>query len=268
MSTERRQRIYDHRLIRLVQETGDATIATGIEVPRSTAAGWLKRAPQVVTSAPGLDASAAELRVRVTSLEKRVAHLKAVLRVFFAVFRLLQPDLTRLRVPHGSDKARLLWAIDRSRRILGLRRVLGIVDLSPSRLSAWRRAALACDLDDRSACPRLSPHEFTAEEVSEIRALVTSSEFRHVPTGRLATLAQRIGRVLASPSTWYRLVRERGWRRPRLWIHPKGPQVGIRASKPDAIWHVDITLIGFSTARGSVSTRSSMTSAGAAWRGG
>ncbi|MEA3502924.1 MAG: DDE-type integrase/transposase/recombinase, partial [Actinomycetota bacterium] len=73
--------------------------------------------------------------------------------------------------------------------------------------------------------------------------MVTSPDFRHVPTGRLAILAQRIGRVLASPSTWYRLVRERGWRRPRLRIHPKGPRVGIRASKPDEIWHIDTTLI-------------------------
>ena len=73
--------------------------------------------------------------------------------------------------------------------------------------------------------------------------MVTSPEFRHVPTGRLAILAQRIGRVLASPTTWYRLVRERGWRRPRLRIHPKGPTGGIRAAKPDEIWHIDTTVI-------------------------
>jgi putative transposase len=243
MATQPRQRTYDHRLIRLVQETGDATIATGIGIPRSTVAGWLKRAPLVVTTAPGLDATAAALRVRVARLEKRLARLKAVLRLFFAVCRLLQPDLTRLRVPNGCDKARLLRAIDRSRRVLGLRRVLRIIGLSPSRLSAWRRAAAACDLDDRSACPRFSPHELTPEEVSEIRSMVTSTEFRHVPTGRLAVLAQRIGRVLASPSTWYRLVRERGWRRPRLRIHPRKPRVGIRAEKPNEIWHIDTTMI-------------------------
>jgi transposase InsO family protein len=73
--------------------------------------------------------------------------------------------------------------------------------------------------------------------------MVTSREFRHVPTGRLAILAQRIGRVLASASTWYRLVRERGWRRPRHRIHPKGPKVGIRATKPNDVWHIDTTLI-------------------------
>ena len=37
--TERRQRVYDHRLIRLEQETGDASIATGIATPRSPGAG-------------------------------------------------------------------------------------------------------------------------------------------------------------------------------------------------------------------------------------
>ncbi len=89
MSTKPRQRTYDHRLVRLVQETGDTTIATHIGDPRSTVAGWLKRAPQEVTTAPGGDASAAELRVRVAKLEKRVARLSAVLRVFFALFCLL-----------------------------------------------------------------------------------------------------------------------------------------------------------------------------------
>ena len=79
--------------------------------------------------------------------------------------------------------------------------------------------------------------------ISEIREIVTSLDFRHVPTGRLAVLAQRIARVLASPSTWHRLIRERGWRRPRLRIHPKGPRVGSRASKPNDIWHIDTTVI-------------------------
>jgi len=44
MPTRRAQRTYDHRLIRLVQETRDATIATRLGIPRSTAAGWIRRA--------------------------------------------------------------------------------------------------------------------------------------------------------------------------------------------------------------------------------
>ncbi len=73
--------------------------------------------------------------------------------------------------------------------------------------------------------------------------MVTSDQFRHVPTGTLAVLAQRLGRVFASPTTWYRLVRRHQWRRPRRRIHPCKPKVGIRASVPNEIWHVDTTLI-------------------------
>ncbi len=76
-----------------------------------------------------------------------------------------------------------------------------------------------------------------------MKEMVTSDKYRHVPTGTLAILAQRLGRVFASPTTWYRLVRVHRWRRPRGRVHPAKPKVGIRASRPNEIWHVDTTVI-------------------------
>ena len=64
-----------------------------------------------------------------------------------------------------------------------------------------------------------------------------------MPTGTLALLAQRLGKVFASPSTWYRLIREHHWRRPRQRVHPAKPKIGIRAFRPNEIWHVNTTLI-------------------------
>ncbi len=55
MATEGEQRSYDHRLVRHVQRTGDPGAATGIRVPRSTAAGWPKRAPGEVRTAAVVD---------------------------------------------------------------------------------------------------------------------------------------------------------------------------------------------------------------------
>jgi putative transposase len=96
---------------------------------------------------------------------------------------------------------------------------------------------------DRTSCPRTAPNQLTTEEVFAIRDMVTSAEYRHVPTSRLAILAQRLGKVLASPTTWMRLARERGWRRPRQRVHPQQPKVGLRTTEPDAAWHVDTTAI-------------------------
>ena len=47
----------------------------------------------------------------------------------------------------------------------------------------------------------------------------------------------------ASPSTWYHLVRQYGWRRPRVRVHPAKPKVGLRTTGPDEMWHIDTTVI-------------------------
>ena len=76
-----------------------------------------------------------------------------------------------------------------------------------------------------------------------IEDMVTSPDYRHVPTGTLAVLAQRLGTIWASASTWYRLVQRFGWRRPRLRVHPAKPKVGLRTTRPDEMWHIDTTVI-------------------------
>jgi transposase InsO family protein len=73
--------------------------------------------------------------------------------------------------------------------------------------------------------------------------VVTAVEYRHVPTGTLSVLAQRLGKVWASPSTWYHLVRKYGWRRPRLRVHPAKPKIGLRTTRANEMWHIDTTVI-------------------------
>ena len=162
--------------------------------------------------------------------------------MLLAVIKISGYSLSQARLPDGKDKNSLLRAIDRGRSILPLRSILRVIRLSPSRYHNWNRKE-QCELDDAPSCPRLSPHQLAADEVEVIHELVTSDEYRHVPTGTLAILAQRLGMVFASVTTWYRLVRDRKWRRPRQRVHPAKPKIGIRASHPNEIWHIDTTLI-------------------------
>lgn len=67
MAVKRTQRVYDHRLLCLVQDTGNVAIATRVGVPRSTAAGWLRRQLPEVTSAPHLDTPSPALDSRRTT---------------------------------------------------------------------------------------------------------------------------------------------------------------------------------------------------------
>ncbi len=150
-------------------------------------------------------------------------------------------SLNHTRLSDGSPKVLLLRTIERPRSVLPLRIVLRVLRLSRSRHHSWKREE-ECGLDDMPSCPRTSPQQLTYDEVETIKEMVTSDEYRHVPTATLAILAQRIGTVFASPTTWFRLVRLYKWRRPRLRVHPTKPKDGIRSSVPNEIWHVDTTL--------------------------
>jgi putative transposase len=73
--------------------------------------------------------------------------------------------------------------------------------------------------------------------------MVTASQYRHLPIGVLAMYAQRLGKVFAAPATWARLIKERGWLRPRKRLYPDKPTEGIRANRPGEILHIDVTII-------------------------
>ena len=234
--TARPQQRYDHRPRDLVHRSGDVTLATDLGVPRSTARGWLRRAPEVVVSLDVTHLNEQELHQEILRLQRRVQKLAALLRLVLAVLRASGFTLSYERLPNGRDKMRILRAVDRARGCIPLRALLRILRLSPSRFHAWRRQD-ACALDDQSSCPRTAPHRVTPSEVLVIEQMVTAPAFRHVPTGTLAVLAQRLGKVWASPSTWYRLVQTYGWRRPRLRVHPAKPKVGLRTTRADEMWH-------------------------------
>src|SRR5215472_7327808 len=239
----RSQQRYDHRLRNLVQRIGDVTVATALGVPRSTARGWLGETPTIIVCLDVTELTEPELRHEVLKLRRRVRKLTALLRLALALLQTSGFRLSVARLPDGRDKLRILRAVYRAREHLPLRALLRFLRVSPSRFHAWGRRQRACALDDRSSCPRMSPSRLTPAEVGAIKDLVTSPEYRHVPTGTLAVLAQRRGEVWASPSTWYRLVRQNGWRRPRLRVHPVKPQVGLRTTRADEMWHIDTTVI-------------------------
>jgi transposase InsO family protein len=76
-----------------------------------------------------------------------------------------------------------------------------------------------------------------------MQEMVESDGHKHMSLRGLALHAQRIGKIFASPSTWYRLVRIAGWRRPRNRIYPAKPKIGIRATAPGELLHLDVTII-------------------------
>jgi putative transposase len=130
-STGRHQQRYDHRLRDLVQRTGDVTIATNLGVPRSTARGWLRKAPKVVVSLDVTNLKTPELEQEVVELRRRVKKLTALLRLAVALLRSSKFTLTHERLPDGRDKLRILRAVDRSRGFVPLLDTLAVLAIVP-----------------------------------------------------------------------------------------------------------------------------------------
>jgi hypothetical protein len=99
--TSRPQQRYDHRLRKLVQGTGDLTIATNLGVPRSTARGSLRATPTGVVRLDVTDLTEPELRQQVLQLRERIKKLAALLRLALALVETSGVTRTGERLPEG-----------------------------------------------------------------------------------------------------------------------------------------------------------------------
>jgi hypothetical protein len=192
--------VYDPRVRELVRATGDPDLFPELGIPRSTAAGWLRGAFKPAVGTQAVSKSEVELHARLAKLERRIQVLVAVLRLLVALVRVSDCRLNGERLPTDRAKADILRGVGAARKTLRLESAVRVQGLSLSRYHAWTRAERACDLTDRSSCPRTFPGQLTTQETATVHEMVTADEYRHVPTSMLAVLAQRLGRVCASAS--------------------------------------------------------------------
>ena len=238
----RSRRSYDHRIREIVCRTRNPQIFRHLRIPRSTTASWLSRGCRSVVSLDWHHDIASVLDED-EKLKRRNERQTAIIRLLVVLLKLSGFRLDEQRLPDGKAKAKVLRAVDRSKDALPMKSALRLVRLSPARYHAWKRAEKRCELDDRSSCPRSHPTQLTPTEVSTIKEMVTAAEYRHMPLRTLALYAQRVGQAFASATTWAKLIRQRGWRRPRRRVYPEKPKTGIRATHPNEYWHIDVTLI-------------------------
>jgi hypothetical protein len=74
-----------------------------------------------------------ELRQEILALRRRVQRLAVLLRLALVLLRLSGFTLASERLPDGSDKLRILRAIDQARACIPLRALLRWLRLSPSK---------------------------------------------------------------------------------------------------------------------------------------
>ena len=243
----RQHQTYDHRIREAIAITGNPHLHDNIPIPISTRRTWASGRVEPVVSSAEANLEVYELLDKLHRLQNRVKQQAVIVGLLVRLLKIRGGKLDNNRLPDASSKSAVLRAVTSASRVLALSVVLRIVGLSSSRFHAWQRNEQGCGLDDETSCPRLFPTMITSEERSNMRDFVESPNYRHIAIQNLALLAQRLGKVFVSASTWYKTIRAYGWKRPRKRLHPDKPRHGLKATRPNQYWHTDATVIRLTT---------------------
>ena len=200
-----------------------------------------------MVAAVDVELEVSELLEQVDQLRQRAKQQAAIIGLLVRLLNVRGGKLDGDRVPDGASKSAILRAVASGSKLLALDTVLRIVGISSARYHAWRRKEEGCGLDDQPSCPKSFPSQLTRDEVSTMRDFVESETYRHIAVQNLALYGQRLGKLFTSASTWYNMIHERGWRRPRRRVHPAKPKEGLRATRPNEHWQIDTTVIRLTT---------------------
>jgi putative transposase len=241
--SRRSYRKYDQRLKNLVAESEDISQFHCYGIPKSTLRQWQKNGHQEFFTIPELSQTATELIQENIALKSQLSAVIVEHDLVATTIKIFGFQIQYKRLPSSDAKAEILTAIKKASECISLQACLLPIGLTAARYHHWVKLQVACMLDDRSSCPRVSPSKMLPTEVNKIKELYTAKEFAHYSTIALSWFAKKTGEVVASASTWSRVIREHGLKRNRVRIYPAKPKIGIRASAPGQIWHLDLTIL-------------------------
>jgi len=147
-------------------------------------------------------------------------------------------------------KKRIVDAIEEARAGgVPVKRALETLMLAKSRYYDWIRGkdtheVSAYELDDRNSAPECTPQKIAPSEREAIVEIAKDDAYANLAHRKLAFTALDEGRVSASPSTFYRVMKEEEFvgkskrSRPRNLKKPE-----IEADRPNQAWQYDVTYL-------------------------
>ena len=236
-------RRYDPRLRNLVANSGDLERFAKLGIPLSTLRQWIKNGAKDFFTLPEFEMDNEELVKEILSLKQQLAESETKHDLTLKTFRIFDFQIQYARLPSASAKERMLATIKAAANVIGQKSCLEVIDLSTARYHHWRKRQVKCELTDEPNCPKVSLLRLTAGEVLKIKELFTSKRFFHYSICQLSWRARKTGEVAASPSTWSRDITQLGLTRDQKRVYPPKPKIGIRASAPGQLWHLDQSII-------------------------
>jgi transposase InsO family protein len=173
-------------------------------------------------------------------------HAQAVFRAALRVQRFLVSCLATGRSvvrTLSRHKTKVVRLVDRVGDALGQRRTLRMLGLTSNRLTRWRNSpSRHCPSSLLGLCLRTHPQQLSGTEVHTIKEVMSDERLCGWPLVSIYWRLVRDGVFGFALSTFYLYVKRFGLGPHRVPSRRKDHQTGIRATRPNEIWHADVTV--------------------------
>ena len=177
---------------------------------------WEKNGVREFFTTPELDVTTSDLIAENMALKAKLAAVTAEHRLVLTTVRIFGLQIQYKRLPTSGAKEKILAAIKTFFDSIPLSECLSAIGLTAARYHNWIKREVKCLLEDRPSCPRVSPTQLIRSEIKKIQDLYKSKDLSHYSIQALSWLGKKTGEVMASPSTWSRVIRELGLKKSRI----------------------------------------------------
>ena len=236
-------RAYDHRLKLAIIESQNPNLFPQLQIPRNTAMEWIRHGIRDVVTIPEASYDSEHLLVNYQNLKNELEQVKVKFELSWTTFRMFGYQIQYKRIDSIEHKRQLVDTIKKFKQVISLEICLTVIGLSSARFHQWVKSLVSCNLNEIKVCARASQMKLTPAESNRVNSLLSDPNFFHFSISSLAIYAKRQNIVHASSATWRRLAKLWRIRRERKRIYPAKPKIGIRAARPNELWHIDQTII-------------------------
>jgi hypothetical protein len=208
-------------------------------IPASTLSNWKRKNISEIIGCNSLGDNDVALLKEIAKNKKLLKAAKALYFLFHTISQLFNHAQNKAELLR-MNKSLILETIQRVQPILGTKRILKSIGLTSSQMYYWLEKK-KCENSLFQLCQPRHPHQLLSTEVNTIKNYLLNERFENWSALSIYYQALRDKVVFMGISTWYKYANRLGIKRKFFKLNRKR-EIGIRASKPFQILHMDVTI--------------------------
>jgi len=234
---------YEDRVKYLVSKTKNPDLFPELSIPRTTANYWIKNKVHKSIKPKDWDARQKDydiLKRRVDQLSEENRNLKSELACIKGYLKILKRNGLIRNILKPKVRINLILLIKNNKGRNSIRKILNSLGVSFSQYNRWKNSLTG----DLAYTTPKRVTSLTYSEIQKIKEVYSSTEYFFYPIHALSMKGKRTGIVYACPKTWSRLIKELKLKKAYFKkVKYKSNKLGIQSSRPNELWHIDVTEI-------------------------